>query len=104
MTMQSEDKPGYETLRLHYADLMNSPFNPPKVAAELLAAGIVGKEIEYRAKQVNFDEETRRTDIVSAVQKNGGPGVFRQFVQILKRVSRANHTICSKLIGQYYLN
>ena len=98
MTMQSEDNPGYETLRLHFADLMNSPFNPPSVAAELVAAGIVGTQIEYKAKQPIFDEGTRRTDIVSAVQKNGAPGVFRKFVQILNK-DPANDAICSKLIG-----
>ena len=99
--MQSDDFPGYESLRLHFADLMDSPFDPPSVASALLAAGIVGRQVQYQAKQLTVDEGTRRTDIVSAVQANGAPRVFQSFVEILQK-SPANHAVCVKLKGEKF--
>ena len=101
MTMQSDDFPGYETLRLHFADLMDSPFDPPSVATALLAAGIVGKQVLFQAKQLTVDEGMRRTNIVSAVQANGAPRVFQSFVEILRK-NPANHAICGKLKGEKF--
>ena len=97
--MQSDDFPGYETLRLHFADLMDCPFDPPSVASTLFGAGIVGSQVDYQAKQFIFNEGTRRTNIVSAVQANGAPGVFQSFVEILQK-STSNHAICGKLKGE----
>ena len=60
-----------------------SNVDPTWLAAELLAAGIIGEEDEIASRNSNISKADRRGELVELVMGNGGQGVFQTFVAIL---------------------
>ena len=99
MTMQGTDKAAYDTIVKHFSDLCQSPFDPGKVARELLAEEIIGDGTLFSATLANVNPGEKRMEILRAVMANGGKGVFQTFVQVLMK-EKQNSFLCEKLIGE----
>jgi len=97
--MQKEDEKAYETLRLHFADIMGSSLDPTVLAAGLFAADIIGKGRVEEASNPVWNHQTKRTNILSEVMNSGKPGAFRDFVLLILKMEQCVW-LGEKLIGR----
>ena len=100
LKMQQVDRAGFETLRVHLANLSRSPFDPAAVALDLVAKGIIGDKSLTDAQNSHVNANERRGEIVRAVQLNGKPHTFQTFVTVLQDSGAENSYICDQLIGK----
>ena len=72
-------------LRGKIGKIKESKVDPARLARELLAAGIIGDSDLEKASDGRELPTKRLNELVRTVMRNGAPGVFQTFVEILLR-------------------
>ena len=77
-------------LRGKIGRIKESNVDPAWLAGKLLAAGIIGDIDVEKASNDRELSTNRLGELVRTVMRNGAPGVFQTFVQILLRKTEVN--------------
>ena len=79
------EKRAHGVLRGKIGRIKESNVDPAWLAGKLLAAGIIGDSDVEKASNDRELSTKRLSELVRTVMRNGAPGVFQTFVQILLR-------------------
>ena len=81
--MESTDPRGYALLRENFALICGSNLEPSSLARELFAKGLIATAAKEEAENMTGSKQ-KLDKILTSVMANGAPGVFEQFVEIVK--------------------
>ena len=84
------EKRAHGVLRGKIGRIKESNVDPAWLAGKLLAAGIIGDSDVEKASNDRELSTKRLSELVRTVMRNGAPGVFQTFVQILLRKTEVN--------------
>ena len=93
--MQTTDPRGYAILRENFSLICKSNLDPSSLARDLFAKGLI---TNGGLGGLVLGKQQKLQMILESVMANGAPGVFEQFVAIVKR-DQAHQWLADKLEG-----
>ena len=96
--MESEDPRGYDILQKHFELICKSNLDPSSLAGNLFGKALISDEVRQEVGAITTKRK-KLEKILEGVMANGAPGVFQEFVAIVRR-DKAHRWLADKLEGR----